>query len=88
MKYIFGGFIECSGTLDNGKEWRNFNVLAARCGRDGSKPMAATIIKVKGTDENFDVVTDLDKARFDGLEPCFTALFDERGRAVELHLAD
>lgn len=25
--YVFGGYVKCSGKLDSGKEWANYNVL-------------------------------------------------------------
>lgn len=87
-KYIFGGYIECGGKLDNGKPWHNFTVLAARPGKDGGKPLAGIIFKVAGTDENADFLADIDRTRSEGLDPCFVAYFNEKGRAVELRAAD
>lgn len=88
MKYIFGGYVECGGTLEDGTPWKNYRVLAARPLKNGGKPVAANVLKVKGTDENGEFLADIDKARFEGMSPCFTAVFDENGRAVELRTAD
>lgn len=76
--YIFGGFVKCSGTLDDGKAWEGFRVLLARCDRSGKAGASAVIAKASCTDGMRETLLNL------ALGKVVEAYFDERGRLVML----
>lgn len=76
--YVYGGFVKCSGTLDNGKPWEGFRVLLARCDKSGKAGATASVVKASCTDGIRETLLGL------ALGKTVEAYFDERGRLVML----
>lgn len=76
--YVYGGFVKCSGALDNGKAWEGFRVLLARCDKSGKAGATAAVVKASCTDDMRDTLLGL------ALGKTVEAYFDERGRLVML----
>lgn len=75
-KYIFGGFIACSGTMDNGTAWKNINVMLADCTKKA--PVCAFVCKMPYSPDN---LAALGALKFGST---VYALFDRRGRLVDI----
>ena len=48
--FVYGGFVKCSGFLDNGKAWEGFRILLARCDKAGKAGASAVIAKASCSD--------------------------------------
>lgn len=78
MKYMFGGFIEVAGKLDNGKPWFGFRILLAPLDKDGHVGWKTSVVKASRTDDLFDTLCGME------LHSIVTAYFNEDGRLVDI----
>lgn len=79
-KYLYIGFVQASGTLQNGNPWSGFRIPVGVFGRDGNI-LKVDVLKAPCTDSIRKTLADLQPGTL------ITCLFDSRGRVAKINPA-